>query len=74
MMLSKTAEEEIRSQAHSAGFKDEMASLARSRHNPFMKGGRADVDAYITFVSEFNEFISHKPKRFVAIIDRNMRL
>ncbi len=74
MTLSKRAEEEIRSLAQSGSMKQDLETVACSRQNPFVKAGRVDVDAYITFVTEFNKFINHQPKRFVPIIDTDMRL
>lgn len=53
---------------------EDMKIMERRRHNPFMKNGKADVDAYIRFVCDFNEFINHEPKLFSRIIDRDMIL
>jgi len=53
---------------------EDMKIMERRRHNPFMKNGKADVDAYIRFVCGFNEFINHEPKLFSRIIDRDMIL
>ncbi len=74
MTLSKAAEDEIRSQAHSAELQKDMETVACSRHNPFIEAGRVDVEAYITFVTGFNEFINHRPKPFVVMADTDMRL
>lgn len=74
MTLSKAAQEEIRALSRSEAFKNDLAAVAATRHNPFMKDGVADADAYIAFVTAFNEFINHEPKRFRPIIDRDMRL
>lgn len=46
--------------------------LSRQKHNPFMKNGEADVDAYLAFVEEFNAFINHTPKPFRRIADSGM--
>ena len=72
--LSKKAEKELRSLARSAALKKDMATMSASRHNPFSKAGIVDADAYILFVSAFNEFINHEPKPFVHMIDKDMRL
>ncbi len=53
---------------------DEIRALKMQRHNPFLKNGKVDIDAYISFVTEFNEFINHTPKPFEKIIDLDMRL
>ena len=52
----------------------DMQWIASHRHNPFVKDTGIDVDAYIEFVSQYNEFINHEPKKFKAIIDREMIL
>ena len=74
MPFSKTAEEELRILSHSSSLKQDMDAVACSRHNPFIKAGRVDIDAYIAFVSDFNEFINHELKPFVPIQDHDMRL
>jgi hypothetical protein len=74
MTLSREAEQELRSLAHSAALKNDMAAITVSRHNPFIKAGIVDADAYVFFVSAFNEFINHEPKPFVPMIDKDMRL
>jgi len=74
MKLSKIAQEEIRDLARSEVLKNDLASVAATRHNPFVKDGVVDVDAYIDFVTAFNEFINHEPKPFARMIDKDMRL
>ena len=74
MTLSKKAEKELHSLARSATLKKDMATISASRHNPFSKAGIVDADAYILFVSAFNEFINHEPKPLVHMIDKDMRL
>jgi hypothetical protein len=72
--LSREAEQELRSLAHSVTLKKDMAAITGSRHNPFITAGIVDADAYVLFVSAFNEFINHEPKPFVPMIDKDMRL
>lgn len=74
MTLSKEAQAEIRNLAHSKDLQKDMAAVAASRHNPFLKEGEVDVDAYIEFVSSYNEFINHEPKPFKRMIDKDVRL
>ncbi|RME66675.1 MAG: hypothetical protein D6778_04365 [Nitrospirae bacterium] len=67
------------SKAHSnivagLGTSEDIEHLRRNRHNPFLKEGKVDIEAYLQFVTEFNEFINHAPKPFRRIIDRDMRL
>jgi len=72
--LSETAQEEIRKLSRSAALRNDMDAVRRTRHNPFMKAGVVDADAYIAFVSEFNEFINHEPKPFAPMQVKDMRL
>ena len=72
--VSEAAAAEIREAAASSVLRSDLEKIARSRHNPFMKAGVVDVDVYIDFVSQFNEFINHEPKRFVRMIDKDIRL
>ncbi len=73
-MLSPAAEREFVELANSESFRKDMDAVRRNRHNPFVRNGIVDVDAYLDFVAEFNEFINHEPKPFKRIIDRDMRL
>jgi hypothetical protein len=54
--------------------KKDMEMLSLQWRSPFIKNGAVDIDAYIEFVTEFNEFINHEPKPFKPMIDRDMRL
>ena len=48
--------------------------ISENRIDPFMKAGEPDADAYIEFVTQFNEFINHEPRLFRKIVDCRMRL
>ncbi len=74
MKLSSGAQRELIELAKSDSFKEEMASLGARWRKPFIKNGEVDADAYIEFVTEFNEFINHEPKPFKPMIDEDMRL
>ena len=75
--MAKISEEEkieLLRLAGSSCMREDMERVANDRHNPFIKNGIVDLDAYIEFVTQFNEFINHEPKPFEPIIDRDMRL
>ncbi len=74
MKISKDVEKEIVEFAKSPSVRADMEVIASQRHNPFIKDGRPDADAYIEFVIQYNEFINHQPKPFWKIIDRVMKL
>ena len=74
MTLSPEAAKELLDLANSESMRRDMETIASRRHNPFVKDGEVDVEAYIEFVTGFNEFINHQPKPFKPMIDKNMRL
>jgi len=74
MKLSGKAETELVELAKSGSFRKDMEMLGLRWRAPFIKDGETDVDAYIEFVTRFNEFINHEPKPFRPMIDRVMKL
>ena len=73
-MLSEKAKRELRELAESDSFREDMETVRANRHNPFVKDGKVDVDTYLEFVEQYNEFINHEPKPFRRMIDKDMRL
>lgn len=73
-MLSEKEKQEWTVLAESTSLRDDMRRLSESRHNPFLKDGRVDIDKYIDFLNQYNEFINHTPKPFKPMIDRIMKL
>ena len=74
MTLGPKEKEELLRLAQSSSLKKDMQYLAAHRHNPLIVDGKVDLDRYITFVTEYNEFIKHQPKPFKPIIDKMMKL
>jgi len=74
MTLSKNEKEELIALARSASLKKDMQYLSAHRHNPLIVNGKVDPDRYITFVTEYNEFINHQPKPFKPIIEKIMKI
>jgi len=74
MNLSDKSQEELLKQSQSVSFKNDMDTVVGSKHNPFIKNGRVDTEAYIEFVTQYNEFINHQPKPFRRMIDIEMKL
>ena len=72
--LSQAAAEELRKLAKSGALRKDMETIAQNRRYAFVTADGVDVDAYVEFLSQFNEFINHEPKKFVAMIDKDMRL
>ncbi len=65
---------ELREVSRSEALRKDMDIVYRSRHNPFVRDGVVDTDAYVYFVSAFNEFINHEPRPFEPMKDSDMRL
>jgi len=74
MKISKSSAKEFKKLSKSSSLRTDMEIVASQRHNPFIKNGKVDVDAYIEFVTQYNEFINHKPKPFKPMIDRVIKL
>ena len=74
MKLSPDSQRELLKFARSDSFRKDMEILRLRWQNVFIKDGIADADAYIEFVTQFNEFINHEPKPFKKMIDRVMKL
>ncbi len=74
MEINDRQKEELPRLAQAATLKNDMRYLNEHRHNPLLVNGKVDIDRWITFLSEYNEFINHSPKPFRQIIDRIMKL
>jgi hypothetical protein len=72
--LSDKAEKELVDFSRSEPLGRDMEIVTSNRHNPFVRNGTADADAYVEFVTEYNEFINHRPKPFVPMGDKVMKL
>ncbi|MEK7307749.1 MAG: hypothetical protein AAB089_01640 [Nitrospirota bacterium] len=74
MRISEEAAQELLELAKSESFRKDMELLRSQWQSPFIKDGIVDIDAYIEFVQQFNEFINHEPKPFKPMIEKDMRL
>ncbi len=74
MKISEKASKELIEFAKSGELRKDMETLKASWQSPFVKEGRVDIDAYIEFVQQYNEFINHQPRPFRKIIDKDMKL
>jgi hypothetical protein len=73
MTLSIKEQEELLRLSQSSSLQNDMKYIAAHRHNPLIVDGKVDLDRFITFLTEYNEFINHKPKPFKPMIDRIMK-
>lgn len=74
MKISKRAEKELLELSRSDSLRKDMEAVRSNMYNPFFKDGKINIDAYIEFVTQFNEFINHEPKPFRKMIDKVMKL
>ncbi len=74
MNISDKSRQELFKLSQSDILKKDMDRVNKQKHNPFFKNGRVDIDAYIEFVTLYNEFINHKPKPFAPMVDKFIKL
>ncbi|RJQ43837.1 MAG: hypothetical protein C4538_11495 [Nitrospiraceae bacterium] len=74
MKLSEKTQKELVELANSEELRKDMEILNMRQRPPFISNGVIDVDAYIEFIQQFNEFINHEPRPFKAMIERDMKL
>ena len=73
-MLSDEEKRELLDIARSSKLREDFRRLSENRHNPFVVDGVVDMDRLLTFLTEYNAFVNHRPKPFRKIVDRDMRL
>jgi len=74
MKMSDCAEKELAELGSSEKLKKDMEMLRSQWQTPFIKSSEVDIDAYIDFVQQFNEFINHEPRPFKPMIEKDMKL
>ncbi len=74
MDISKKSRKELVRTSKSRSLKRDMREISLNSSNQFLKDGKPDADAYIEFVTEFNEFINHTLKPFRAMIEKDLKL
>ena len=73
-MMTENEKQECTELSQSESIRDDMRRLVATRHSPFLKDGKVDLDRYLDFLNGYNEFINHMPKPFKPIQDRIMKL
>ena len=73
-MLSEKEKQEMLETAGSQSLRKDMRHLAAKRQTLLLHDGKVDLDKFIEFLNEYNEFISHQPRPFKPMIDRVMKL
>lgn len=72
--MSEIEKKEFLRLAESLSMKEDMKRLSALRHNPVIIDGKIDMDRWVEFLTQFNEFINHQPKPFRPMIDKVMKL
>jgi hypothetical protein len=73
-LLNDKEKNELKELARSLQLKGDTERLAAGRYNPFVINGEIDIDKFLSFLTQYNQFINHRPKLFQKIIDKDMRL
>ncbi len=73
-MLSEEEKKELLEMARSARIREDFRIMTQTRRNPFLVNGVVDLNKFIDFLSEYNEFIGHINRPFRKIIDKKMLL
>lgn len=73
-MLNNEEKKELRQLADSVSLRQDFRKISKSHHNPFVVNGRMNIDNFLVFLTQFNQFINHKMRPFHKVIDRDMRL
>ena len=74
VVMNKKEKEELLKLAKSTSFKSDMKHLSTHRYNPVMVEGKVNMDKLLSFLTEYNQFINHKPKPFKPIRDKVIKL
>jgi hypothetical protein len=73
-LISELEKKEMLRLAGTSSLREDAEYLTAHRHNPVLIDGKVDMDRLLEFLTEFNEFINHKPKPFKPMLDRDMKL
>ena len=73
-MLSQEDKKELLEMSKSSNLREDLRRISFNRHNPFLVNGWFDMDRWLTFLTEYNEFLGHIKRPFCKIIDKYMLL
>lgn len=74
MTLSRESREELLALVQSESLRKDMRELARIRRECVSQNDILDMDAWIDFLTQYNEFVNHARKPFRPMIEREMLL
>lgn len=73
-MLSDQDKKELLEMAHSKRIREDFRIMDSNRHNPFLVNDVVNLDKFIDFLNDYNEFTGHTLRPFRKIIDKKMLL
>jgi hypothetical protein len=74
MVLSEETKKELLELSRSPSLRRDLEALASRRINPLVQEDNLLVDKLLEFLTQYNEFISHRPRAFKIIIDKVSKL
>jgi len=74
MVLSEETKKELLEFSRSPSLRRDLEALAFRRINPWGRGDSLLMDQLLEFLTQYNEFISHRPRDFKIIIDKVSKL
>lgn len=67
--LTEKEKKEFLELVKSKDLRNDFRIIRKNKINPFLKSdGSIDIDKYIQFLNEYNNFINHTPKPFKPIL------
>lgn len=73
-MLSDQDKKELLEMARSKQIREDFRIMAANRRNPFLVNGVVNLDKFIDFLNDYNEFAGHPIKPFRKIVTKRMLL
>jgi hypothetical protein len=74
MVLSEETKKELLELSRSPSLRRDLETLASHRINPWGQGGSLLMDKLLEFLTQYNEFINHRPRDFKIIVDKVAKL
>ena len=65
---------ELLEMARSRRLREDFRKISENRYNPFLVNGAVDLNRFVSFLTDYNEFINHAKRPFRKIIAKDMRL
>jgi hypothetical protein len=73
-ILRDAEKKEMLEMAASADLRHDMRLLRSSRHRLMKADGQVDIDQWIEFLTQYNEFIRHEPRPFAPMKEHDIKM